>query len=105
MATVSLESVEAGAWGERVSRGLTLVPVVVAETEAAAVTIARGEVLGPGEGGSRDFGRRRRDPHSQSHLHPFAPLLFYSVPLLRPFLHGVGEFGNGRRVPERLSTA
>ena len=41
VATVSLGSVEAGAWGGRVSGGLALVPVVAAETEAATATDQR----------------------------------------------------------------
>ena len=41
VATVSLGGIEAGAWGGRVSGGLTLVPVVAAETEAATATDQR----------------------------------------------------------------
>lgn len=104
VATVSSESVEAGAWGGGVNGGLALVPVVAAEAEAAAVAIAGGggEEVGPGEaGGSRDFGWKRRDLHLHPRLHSLLSLL------LRPVssLHGGGELGSDRRPPEVLSTA
>lgn len=116
MATVSSESVEAGAWGRGVSCGLALVPVVAQEQEAAAVATAGGEEeeeeVGPGEAGerrSRDFGRRRRA------LHPHPQLLHLLLPLLLPLSsrsaltcppsHESGELGNVRLSPEGLSTA
>lgn len=105
MATVSSESVEAGAWGGGINGGPALVPVVAAEAEAAAVVIAGegGEEVGPGEaGGSRDFGRKRHDLHPHPHLHSLLPL---HLLLLVPSLHGGGELGNDRRPPEVLSTA
>lgn len=107
MATVSSESVEAGAWGGGVNGGPALVPVVAAEAEAAALAAIAGgggEEVGPGEaGGSRDFGRKRRDLHLHPHLRPLLPLLLPLRPV--PPLHGGGELGSGRRPPEVLSTA
>ncbi|EZA61483.1 hypothetical protein X777_07816 [Ooceraea biroi] len=103
VATVSLGSVEAGAWGGEVSCGLALVPVVAAEAEAAAAVQAEGEEVGPGEaGGSRDFVWWRRDLHYHPHLH---------LPLSRSLINFSLPYGGGKlesvrhRPPEELSTA
>lgn len=111
MATVSSESVEAGAWGRGVSYGLGLVPVVAVEKEAAAVATAGGEEVGPGEAGerlNRDFDRRRRALHPRPYLlHLLLPLLPLH-PLLPspPSLQGeTGEFGCVRWLPEEPSAA
>lgn len=101
MATVSSGSIEVGARGGEVSCGLALVPVVTAEAEAAAVTKAEGEEVGPGEaGGSPDFVRRRRKFHPYSHFH-LPPLLLPST-----LSYGSDKFGGVRhRPPKTLSTA
>lgn len=101
VATVSLGSLEVGARDGEVSCGLALVPVVAAEAEAAAVTKARGEEVGPGEaGGSPDFVRRRRKFHPYPHFHlsPFFPPL--------TLLYGSDKFGGvHHRPPKALLTA
>lgn len=101
VATVSSGSIEVGARGGEVSCGLAVVPVVAAEAEAAAVTKAGGEEVGPGEaGGSPDFVRRRRKFHSHPRFHspPFI------LPLTLPY--GSDKFGGvRRRPPKALSTA
>jgi len=100
VATVSSESVEAGAWGGEVSRGLALVPVVAAEAEAAAA--ARVEEVGRRQAGSRDFARWRRNLHPHPHLHLSLPLslINFSLP------YGGGELEVVRhRSPEKLSTS
>ena len=103
VATVSLGSVEAGVCGGEVSCGLALIPVVVAEAEAAKA-IAKavvGEEVGPGEAaGSSDFVRRRCKLHPHSHFH--LPLL--RSPRILPY--GSDKFGSVRqRPPGGLSTA
>lgn len=103
VATVSLGSVEAGVCGGEVSCGLALIPVVVAEAEAAKA-IAKavvGEEVGPGEAaGSSDFVRRRCKLHPHSHFH---------LPLLRSpriLAYGSDKLGSVRqRPPGGLSTA
>jgi hypothetical protein len=101
VATVSSESVEAGAWGGEVSCGLALVPVVAAEAEAAAA--AEDEEVEPRQaGGSRDFARWRRDLHPHPHFHLSLPLslINFSLP------YGGGELeGVRHRSPEKLSTS
>lgn len=101
MATVSSGSIEVGARGGEVSCGLALVPVVAAEAEAAAVTKAEGEEVGPGEaGGSPDFVRRRRKFHSYPHFHLSPVFLLLTLP------YGSDKFGGvHHRPPNTLLTA
>ncbi|KAL0123168.1 hypothetical protein PUN28_007652 [Cardiocondyla obscurior] len=63
VATVSPGSIKVSARSGEVCCSLGLVTVVTAETEAAAVTKARGEEVGPGEAGGLDFVKRRRKFH------------------------------------------
>lgn len=99
MATVSSESIKVGARGGEVSCGLALVP---AEAEAARVTKARGEEVGPGEAGGRpDFVRGRRKFHPYPHFHLSPIFLLLTLP------YGSDKFGGGvrHRPPGTLSTA
>lgn len=99
VATVSSGSIKVGARGGEVSCGLALVP---AEAEAARVTRAGSEEVGPGEaGGSPDFVRRRRKFHPYPHFHLSPFFLLLTLP------YGSDKFGGVRHrpPPETLSTA
>ncbi|TGZ33065.1 Guanine nucleotide-binding protein G(I)/G(S)/G(T) subunit beta-1 [Temnothorax longispinosus] len=100
VATVSSGSIEVGARGGEVSCGLAL--VVAAEAEAAAVTKAGGEEVGPGEaGGSPDLFRRRRKFYPCPHFY-LSPFL---LPLTLPYGNIMNELESLRQEAETLKNA